>query len=190
MVTQTQMTQTQIKVVAIGGQAQNGKTTLAHLLQSHAQFEGWHVNHFAFADPLKSIVRIVQQDFVNKNPDALQATSDQWKLLYGTSIFAKDLIARLNAHAETVPSFIDKILYLVPDLRFRVELDALDNIAAPTQVIKVRVIRPSFVNTDRDMLHPSETELLDVVYENYRVEADDMSALVTDAAELWKLLKG
>lgn len=181
---------TRVKIVAVGGLAKNGKTTLCHLLQSHAQSDGWHCQYLAFADPLKSIVRIVQQDFVNKNPDALQATSDHWKMNYGSHCFAKDLTARIQAHWETVPSYFDKILYLVGDLRFRVELDALDAYASVSrELYKVRVVRPGFDQFDRNMLHPSETELLDIQYENFRVEAPDMDTLVTDSMELWKLIK-
>jgi hypothetical protein len=148
MVTTTELTpKVRTKIVAVGGLAKNGKTTLCHLLQSHAQMDGWHCQYMAFADPLKSIVRIQQQDFINKNPNALQSTSDYWKLSYGNSCFAKDLVARIQAHWETVPSHYDKLLYLVGDLRFRVEVDALEAYAGlGREIIKVRVSRPGLTS--------------------------------------------
>jgi hypothetical protein len=190
MVTQTETSPVRTKLVVVGGLARNGKSTLCHLLQSHASLDGWHCQRFSFADPLKSIVRIVQSDFVNKNPDALQATSDQWKANYGAGIFAKDLVARLGAYQETVPSFFDKLLFLVDDIRFRHELDAVESWAGlGRELFKVRVVRPGFEDYDRDMTHPSELELQDLAYENFRVEAVDMDGLILDAAELWKLIK-
>jgi hypothetical protein len=191
MVTQTETTnKVRTKLIVVGGLARNGKSTLCHLLQQHAAGEGWHCQRFSFADPLKSIVRMVQSDYVNKNPDALQATSDHWKGNYGHGCFAKDLVARVNAYHETVPGFIDKVCYFVDDVRYRLELDALDNWAAGGyELIKVRVIRPGFEEFDRDMTHTSERELMDVVYENYRIEAADMDTLVLDATELWKLIR-
>ena len=191
MITTTETTPTvRTKLVVVGGLARNGKSTLCHLLQQHASIDGWHCQRFSFADPLKSIVRIVQSDFVNKNPEALQATSAHWKLSYGQGIFAKDLVARLNAYQESVPPFIDKLLFLVDDLRFRNELDAVESWAGlGRELIKVRVIRPGFEDYDRDMAHPSETELIDLPYDNFRVEAPDMDTLVADAMELWKLIK-
>lgn len=177
------------KIIAIGGLSGHGKSTLAHILQQEAQHKGWHVHQLAFADPLKSIVRIVQQDFVNKNPNHLQATSDQWKSDYGVGCFAKDLIARIKAHHQTVPSYYDKLLYIVPDVRFIVELNALSNLAATGyELTCVRVVRPSFMQTDRNMLHASEQELLDVQYEDYRIEADDMDQLIHDGIQLWGLI--
>lgn len=178
-----------IKVVLIGGLAQSGKTTLANLLQSHASVEGWMCQHLAFADPLKSIVRMVQQQYEGKDGNALQATSDQWKMHYGQNCFARDLTARVIAHVDGVPDFLNKILITVPDLRYLREIKAAQEFLGKYQVIFVRVVRPGFEQFDRDMTHPSETELLDVQYENYRIEAADMDALVLDAAELWKLIR-
>jgi len=191
MVTQmTQLTTMRTKLVIVGGLARNGKSTLCHLLQSHASIEGWHCQRFSFADPLKSIVRMVQSDYVNKNPEALQATSDHWKINYGHGCFAKDLIARLDAYQETVPPYFDKCLFFVDDLRYAHEVAACDAWAAlGRELYKVRVVRPGFEDFDRDMAHPSETELLDVQYEDYRLEAADMDQLTLDSAELWKLIK-
>lgn len=178
------------KLVVVGGLARNGKSTLCHLLQAHASIEGWHCQRFSFADPLKSVVRIVQSDYVNKNPDALQATSDHWKGNYGHGCFAKDLVARVNAYHETVPPFFDKVMYFVDDVRYRLELDVLDNWAVGGyELFKVRVIRPGFEEFDRDMTHPSERELMDVLYEHFRIEAPDMDTLVKDASELWSLIR-
>lgn len=190
MVTPTTETTVRTKLVVVGGLARNGKSTLCHLLQQHASIDGWHCQRFSFADPLKSIVRMVQQDYINKNPDALQATSDQWKMKYGSGCFAKDLISRLDAYKETQPAFLDKTLLLVDDLRYRIEIDAVTAWAGlGRELFLVRVIRPGFDQFDRDMAHSSEIELLDVQYENFRVEADDMDQLVQDAAELWTLIK-
>jgi hypothetical protein len=191
MVTQTTMELVmRTKLVIVGGLARNGKSTLCHLLQSHASLDGWHCQRFSFADPLKSIVRMVQSDYVNKNPDSLQATSDYWKLNYGHGCFAKDLIARLNAYQETLPVHFEKSLLLVDDLRYAHEVASCESWAAlGRQLYKVRVVRPGFEDFDRDMAHPSETELLDVQYEDYRLEAPDMDQLVIDSAELWTLIK-
>ena len=179
-----------IKLIVVGGLARNGKSTLCYLLQQHAQMDGWQCQRFSFADPLKSIVRIVQSDFVNKNPTALQATSDQWKFNYGQSCFAKDLPARVNAYVESLPPIADKLCIFVDDVRFKNELAELDNWKDDgKQLIKVKVIRPGFDQFDRDMDHPSEKELLDVEYEDYRIEAPDIDTLTLDAAELWKLIR-
>jgi thymidylate kinase len=182
--------QTRINIIGIGGLSGHGKTTLGHFLQQLAQEDGYFVQQLAFADPLKSIVRMVQQDYVNKNPDQLQATSDQWKMNYGTGCFAKDLTARIEAHSQTLQSEIENVLYIISDVRFITELNALQAYAAVGRKLNlIRVFRPDFTQDDRNLLHPSETELIEVQYENYRIVATDLTGLKADAAEVWNLIK-
>ena len=178
------------KVVVAGGQARNGKSTMCHLLQEQATMDGWHCQRFSFADPLKSVVRMVQQDYVNKNASSLQATSEEWKRNFGKGCFAKDMIGRLNAYVESVPPSISKILVLIDDMRFPEELAALENwTSTGRELIKVRVQRPGFQSYDRDMSHDSETILLNVPYEDYTISAVDMGELEVDVTALWEQVR-
>lgn len=190
MVTKTtQTSKSRTRLIVTAGKARAGKSTLCHLLQDRAEKDGWHCQRFSFADPLKSIVRMVQQDYVNKNPTALQATADHWKSLYGTSCFARDLVARLNAYQDTLPTSIGNVAIFVDDLRYNVEVEALQAWAGLGRDLSlIRVTRANMPEPDRDTQHHSEIDLDNVAFEHYRVEAANMDDLMQDAEELWKYI--
>lgn len=79
---------------------------------------------------------------------------------FGDSFWAQHLVEEITDDAE------DGINFLVPDLRYKVELETLKEI--DTQLLTVRVNRPGMIQ----MLHSSEIDLDDYKNWDYVIEND------------------
>jgi hypothetical protein len=179
-----------IFVIGIGHKARVGKTSLAITLQAVLQARGAFVHSVSFADPLKSIYRIHSNQYQGKDGDKLQFLAEQQKTLYGEGIFARDLVARINDHYEAVKTVAGddpQVIYIIPDLRHKVELDELVKFE---NHILVRVTRENPPEPDRNPNHRSETELDFAGWEDYEVSAGNMEELKVAGLQLANAIFG
>lgn len=168
-----------IYVLAIGNKARQGKTTISILLNSGFKDLGAYSTVLSFADSLKSFYRIENADYALKNKGPLQQYSDDLKEDFGKDCFAKDLIARIKDDYKGHEVLLEDpdVIYIVPDLRYRRELELLRD--AFQNVITVQVKRLDWESDDnRDPNHPSEIDFDGVEdWADYNVSAKNIEEL-------------
>lgn len=170
-----------MKVICISGKAQAGKDTYAGFLASELRSDGYKVLVTHYADLLK---------FVCKNMldwDGEKDEHGRWLLQYvGTDVIRKqssDFFAyTLNSLLDYLKEFAGWDFVLIPDTRFRNELDTVKEFGFP--MFHFRVERPNHDAglTEAQRNHPSETSLDNETYDLI-IENDGTLRDLREAAE-------
>ena len=176
-----------IKVIPIGGPAQNGKDTTGGKLKAQLEAAGYRVLLIHHADLLKDMARSIfgwdgQKD--EKGRQLLQ--------FMGTDVVRKK---RPDFWVEHILSVLDLFdnewdYVIIPDSRFPNEIDAYKETGYNTTYI--RVVRPNFVSplTPEQLAHPSETALNDYIPDILVENDGSLEDLDVKVSEIVKTLVG
>ena len=173
-----------MQVFLISGKAQNGKDTVANLIQKKLQNDGYRVLITHYADLLKYVCKTYFGWDGNKDAQGRELLQ-----YVGTDIIR-------TQHPDFWVDFIIQILKLfpdswdyviIPDCRFPNEALKIRESGIPTHLIRVR--RSNFVSplTDEQQRHPSETALDDFIpdslIKNPGTRLDELNIIVADWVE-------
>lgn len=148
-------------LIAIGHQARSGKDTFANRFIERFP----ETAYLSFAAPLYEIAQSLQSILglnIEKDPELMQKLGDLIKSKYGNDFFAEHMRKKI----ETIIAEDPNCSIVVSDLRCNVEYDMLTKITSSngTKFSTIKINR-SDRPIDRDITHPSETELTDTPFD-------------------------
>jgi hypothetical protein len=135
-----------MKIIGIGHKARQGKNLLARYLAMEAMKQGIYTKEYAFADALKIYCQLEELNWRDKV--RLQQIGQKFRHDRGSNIWVNILEDRIK---------VEK-----PDLAIITDVRYLNEAAICDETIRITRIKEDgsrFQATDRDPLHPSETEL-------------------------------
>lgn len=153
-----------MKVIEISGKAQNGKDTVANMIQERLVLDGYKVLVTHFGDLLKYICRTFFEWDGNKNKEGRHLLQ-----YVGTDIIRERVPNYWVDFVTSILSFFKSEwdYVIIPDARFPNEITKL--VDCGFEVTHVRVVRSNFESplAQEQQKHISETALDDTIPDSY-----------------------
>lgn len=176
-----------MNIILISGKAQHGKDTVAGFLREALEARGQRVLIAHYGD----LVKYICKTFFGWDGQKDEAGRSLLQRVGTDVIRRKDEYFWVNFIGRILRFFPDEWDYvLIPDCRFRNEVQLGNLFWCVDQATHVRVVRPDFDNglTPKQQAHPSETDLdgvnPDVLFMNDG-DLDDLE----DTVKQWVLLQ-